>query len=77
MNRKQKEIEIEINEITHEVTVRGADVDDTRTKGDEEMHKQIDDIVKLFGGTSTTHKSKPVDKQERRLVTRQSTYQER
>ena len=77
MTRKEQTIEIEIDLITHEVTIKGGDVDNDRTKGNEEMHRQIDDIVKLFGGKSTTHKSKPVDTQERKLVTRQHTYQER
>ena len=77
MTRKEQTIEIEIDLITHEVTIKGGDVDNIRTKGDAEMHQRIDDIAKLFGNNYTTVKSKPVDKQERRLVTRQSTYQER
>ena len=76
-DRNKQKIIVEVDLITHEVTIKGADVDDDRTKGSEELHKQIDDIARLFGRDHTTHKSKPVDKQKRSVITRQETYQER
>ena len=77
MQREQQKIEIEIDLLTHEITIKGGDIDDKRTKGDQELHQQIDEIAKLFDNKHTVHKSKPVDKQKRHMITSQSASQER